>query len=493
MRRGISLFPAHLHVPSRYGHVVHSLAQRSLSTSIPSASTQKTRNHQQRQSNADSFMRILGASSAASAIALLSYNQLQSPSIASSDAEADKTSPQNQQQNNNNNNSNGSAGSNSSSTVNDDTKSTDTKSSNGGEKSPLKRSGTKRDSSEMLIFAGSAGKELGMEIASKLNTTLSDIQVGRFSDGEVNVKITGTVRGKDVYIVQSTSPNVDDNLMELLLIISAASNSSAKRITAIVPYFGYMKSSGNAPIGSLNREHNKSSHRSNTLAAADVARMLEVMGTDRLITFDFQNPGQGSAEGFFNNTTVDPLNTDEEIVKNVAGKLGLLEESQKDKEMVVIAPHSRLIKKAAMFQAHLERSTGKKVYLAALIRNPLPTEDKSQVSYDLVGKSVKGRDVLIVDDVIITGKGIMKASKILKENGAERIYAFASHAVLTGDAASRLQNCKELEHVITLNTVPKPTASEGSGDNKQPIIDKLEYVSVAEKIANQIKKLHEET
>lgn len=292
-----------------------------------------------------------------------------------------------------------------------------------------------------------------------------------------------------MFVVQPTCPPVSDNLMELLLMISALRNASSRQVTAVVPYFGYMRSDG-SELPSRRRITKKTNeddevsletmdtHRTSYLAMADVARMFEVVGCSRVVTFDFHASGQSAAEGFFADTRVENIRSGPLVAKEIASKLEL----DPQKELIVVAPHSSCFSKAKKIQAHLKGVLGNdNVGLALVVRRP-PSTESGETVLDLVG-DVNGKDVLIVEDVVDTGRSLARAARAARDGGANHIYAFASHAVLSGDAARRLQACHPLEKLIVLNTVPV------SEENRNTC-KKIEMIDVSPIIARLIMDLH---
>jgi ribose-phosphate pyrophosphokinase len=272
--------------------------------------------------------------------------------------------------------------------------------------------------------------------------------------------------------------------------ISALRNASSRHVTAVVPYFGFMRSDG-SELPSRRVGKNKQApyddeiaiemidtHRTSFVAMADVAKMFEIVGCTRVVTFDLHASGQSVAEGFFADTRVENLRSAPMVAAELAKKLSL----DPSKELVVLAPHSSCFSKAKKFQAHLRAAlNSENVGLALVVRRP-PSTESGETVVDLVG-DVKGKNILIVEDIVDSGRSLARAARAAREAGANHVYAFASHAVLSGDAPIRLQKCEALEKVIVLNTVPV------SQENRT-ICPKLEFIDVSPFIAKLLMELH---
>lgn len=262
------------------------------------------------------------------------------------------------------------------------------------------------------VFSGNAHRELATSVAQRLDRGLGKSRIGRFADGEISVKIEESVRGKDVYVIQPTSPPVNENLMELLLVVSTLRQANAKRVTVIVPYFGYMRTDlkvrkfhakhGKAPLlmrssyaPTLETESLPVSEKFNsgvsrgrsfsidqgfedvlipTFAASDVATMLEVVGAQRVVVVDLQTSGAGLAEGFFRKAQVESIRTSDVVAEMVYDELGLSKELEtkgdERKELVIVAPHSACVPQAKNFRDKIQGILGRNVGLATLISTP---------------------------------------------------------------------------------------------------------------------------
>ncbi|GAB9471996.1 Dead/deah box RNA helicase [Globisporangium polare] len=289
------------------------------------------------------------------------------------------------------------------------------------------------------------------EIAAYLGVSLNKMEVKRFADGETSILVNDGVRGKRVYIVCSTT--TVDRLMELLLSISAMRRSSAKSITAVIPFFGYARQDrmhkGREPV-----------------AAADIARMLEVMGVDHVVTVDLHS---AQVEGFFKpQIPVDNLQ---------AFPVGSIYFSEMQlTNPIVIAPHSSAVNRAVLFRDILSRSIDEAVPLAFVVRKH--QIDKSRPG-ELVG-DVAGKDCIIVDNLVDTGSTLTKTAKVLKSNGAKSVLAFCVHGRFSSEAIKKIEECQELDLLVTTNTIP--TKMEKSS--------KIVTLSVAPFIAEVISCIH---
>ena len=314
----------------------------------------------------------------------------------------------------------------------------------------------KRHSAGLKLFSGNGNMGLSLEVAKVLGINLGKATVGRFADGEVNVMIHENVRGKDVYIIQPTCPPVNDNLMELLLMVSTLNRASARRITVVIPYYGYA------------RQDRKMQARV-PISAADVARLLEAMGIDRVIAVDLHC---GQIQGFFGpRVPVDNLD---------GGIVGIDYFGDKDlHNPVVVSPDAGGVYRAKKFKEGLTHKFDMHdIGLAMIIkqRARAGTVDKM----DLVGE-VKDCDCIIVDDMIDTAGTLCKAADVLVAKGAKRVFAFASHGLLSGPGNDRIANSK-MEECVILNTIPSSPQRSAN--------EKLTELSVAPLLAQTIFNIH---
>lgn len=315
-----------------------------------------------------------------------------------------------------------------------------------------------RNDQKSLIFTGNANVELANAIGSYLGVDMSEIKVGRFADGECKIRVAENVRGKDVYIIQPTCPPVNENLMELLLMISTMRRASAKRITAVIPYYGYA------------RQDRKMRARV-PISAADVARLLECMGVDRIIAIDLHC---GQIQGFFSPRVP---------VDNLAGaSVGVQYFGIKDLQTpCVISPDAGGVYRAKNFRDELQKMSGHEISLAMIVKQRVKANEISQM--DLVG-SVDGKDCILVDDMIDTAGTLCKAAEELKKAGARRVFAFASHGLFSGPANDRIL-ASDLDEVVVANTIPLNEETM-----KNP---KIVHVSVAPLLGEAIARIHAKT
>jgi ribose-phosphate pyrophosphokinase len=316
---------------------------------------------------------------------------------------------------------------------------------------------------DMILFTGNANPALAKEIAGLLGKSLGEIRVGRFADGETSVRVLENVRGKDVFVVQPTCQPVNEHLMELLLMISTMRRASADKITAIIPYYGYA------------RQDRKMTSRV-PISAADVARLLEALGVDRVVAVDLHS---GQIQGFFGpRVPVDNLEAGFVSVEYFARK-GLV-------SPVIVSPDAGGVYRAKTFRealAHRMRpaaagEAAPDVGLAMIIKQRPRAGEIERM--DLVG-TVEGSDCIIVDDMIDTAGTLATAAAVLKENGARRVFAMASHGLFSGPASERIAR-SQLEEVVVTNTVPlNPDARTNA---------KIVQLSVATLLAETIKRVH---
>ena len=300
-----------------------------------------------------------------------------------------------------------------------------------------------------LLFAGNAHPEFARRVAQELGISLGDALVGRFSEGEIRVKIKQNVRGKDVFIIQPTSPPVNDHLMELLIMLDAVKRASARRITAVLPYFGYA------------RQDRKDQPRV-PITAKLVANLITVAGADRVLTMDLH---AGQIQGFFD-IPLDHLFAINAFVDYF--------KSRPLTDLVVVSPDVGGIKMARAYAKRLRAS--------------LAMVDKRRINHmeaevlDIMGE-VRGKTALIVDDLVATAGSLVEAVRALKEAGAKEVYAAITHAVLSGPAGERLSGSLLKELVVT-DTIPIPM------DRRIP---KVRVLSVAPLFAKAIGCIHEES
>ena len=300
----------------------------------------------------------------------------------------------------------------------------------------------------MKIFSGNANRELAEKIAKFLKLPLGDVLVTSFSEGEVRVKINEDVRGRDVFIIQPTCPPTNNNLMELLIMMDAFKRASARRITAVIPYFGYA------------RQDRKDQPRV-PISAKLVANLLTVAGTDRVLTMDLH---AGQIQGFFD-IPLDHLFAVNVIVEYLKTK--------KMKNLVVASPDVGGIKMARGYAKRLG------AHLAIVDKRRI--DDKQAEVMNILG-DVKGKNIVIVDDLVATASSICEASHALKAAGALRILAAVSHPILSGPAIERIKKSKIEEFIIT-DSIPLPP------EKKNPL---FKVLTIAPLLGEAIKRIHHE-
>ena len=306
---------------------------------------------------------------------------------------------------------------------------------------------SKKLNEELILFSGNSNPDLAAKIAKEMTMPLGHCRVSRFPDGEISVKIEQNVRGRDVFIIQSTSPPVNENIMELLVLIDAFNRASAGRITTVIPYYGYA------------RQDRKDQPRV-PITAKLVADILTVAGADRVLTLDLH---AGQIQGFFNipvdNLTAAPIFLD-------------YFRSKKLDNLLVTSPDIGGIKMARNFSRELDSGM-------AVVAKHRTGDDSVEVDY-IIG-DVKGKNVIIIDDQINTAGTIAVACKSLKDNGARDVYVAATHAIFAGQAIERLSSSPITEIVIT-DTIPTPRADE---------LKNLTILSVAGELAEAIACIHD--
>ncbi len=303
----------------------------------------------------------------------------------------------------------------------------------------------------MKIFAGNATPELAKKIADRLYMSLGDAKVGSFSDGEISVEITENVRGADVFIIQSTCAPTNNNLMELIVMVDALRRASAGRITAVMPYFGYARQDRRVRSARV------------PITAKVVADFLSSVGVDRVLTVDLHAE---QIQGFF-----------DVPVDNVFGTPILLEDMEHKnlEHPVVVSPDIGGVVRARAV-AKLLNDTD-----LAIIDKRRPKANVSQVMH-IIG-DVDGRDCIIVDDMIDTGGTLCKAAAALKEHGARRVFAYATHPVLSGNAVENIKNSVIDEMVVT-DSIPL--------DPEMAALDKVRQLSLSGMLSEAIRRVSNE-
>ena len=280
---------------------------------------------------------------------------------------------------------------------------------------------------DFKVFSGSSNPELAHRICDYLKRPLGKATVGRFSDGEIHVEISENVRGQDIFIIQSTCPPANDHLMELLIICDALKRASAGSITAVMPYYGYA------------RQDRKVAPRT-PITAKLIADLLEVAGVNRVVSMDMH---AGQIQGFFN------IPSD-----HLYGSPVFLEDLRKrftdTQEMVIVSPDAGGVERARAYSKRL--NTG-----LAIIDKRRPKPNASEVM-NLIG-DVKGKDAVLVDDMVDTAGTLAQAAAALKDKGARKVVAYAVHPILSGPAIQRITD-SVLEEVVFTDTVPMAPAAQ---------------------------------
>ncbi|MCI0658828.1 MAG: ribose-phosphate pyrophosphokinase [Acidobacteria bacterium] len=301
--------------------------------------------------------------------------------------------------------------------------------------------------STLKLFTGNAHPSLAREICDFLKIPIGSMNLTRFSDGEIYCQILENVRGTDVFVVQPLGPPVNENLMELLIVMDALKRSSAQRVTAVVPYYGYA------------RQDRKDKPRV-PISAKLVADLISAAGADRVLTMDLHAP---AIQGFFN-IPVDHLFAAPLIIDHVA--------RMKIPDLVIISPDAGGVERA--------RAYAKRLHATLAIIDKRRVEKNVAEVLHVVGE-VKGMNALIVDDIVDTAGTLTGTVKALKQEGVGKIYACFTHAVLSGPAQERLR-ASELERVVVTNTIPVEPGKQSEA--------RLEVLSIAPLLGEAIRRIH---
>lgn len=301
--------------------------------------------------------------------------------------------------------------------------------------------------SKMMVFAGNSNPELVQKVVNHLHIPLGKAFVGRFSDGECAVEIQENVRGRDVFIIQSTCVPTNDNLMELLVMADAMRRSSAVRVTAVLPYFGYA------------RQDRRSRSSRVPISAKVVADMIAGVGVDRVLTVDLH---ADQIQGFFDIP-----------VDNVYGSpilLGDIERQNYPDVMVVSPDHGGVVRARAVAKLlHTD---------LAIIDKRRPEANRSEVM-NIIG-DVSGRTCILVDDMVDTAGTLCQAAAALKAKGAKAVYAYCTHAVLSGHALENIVD-SQLDELIVTNTIPLSPAAQA--------LDKIRQLDISPLIAESVRRI----
>jgi ribose-phosphate pyrophosphokinase len=306
-------------------------------------------------------------------------------------------------------------------------------------------------SAKMMVFTGNANPALAKKVASRLHIPLGNADVSQFSDGEVAVEINENVRGKDVFVLQSTCAPTNDNLMELIVMIDALRRASATRITAVVPYFGYARQDRRVRSSRV------------PISAKVVADMMVGAGVDRVLTVDLHAE---QIQGFFacpvDNIYASPVLNDD-IVR------------VQYENLMVVSPDIGGVVRARAIAKQLDDAD------LAIIDKRRPQANEAQVM-NIIG-DVSGRTCLLVDDMVDTAGTLCKAAEALKKNGAEKVVAYCTHAVLSGKAMDNI-NASELDELVVTDTIPLHGAAAESS--------RIRQLTIADLLAESMRRVSNE-
>ncbi|EGJ11747.1 MULTISPECIES: ribose-phosphate pyrophosphokinase [Rubrivivax] len=298
-----------------------------------------------------------------------------------------------------------------------------------------------------VLFTGNANPVLAQEIATHLSVELGRASVGRFSDGEVTVEIRQNVRARDVFVVQPTCSPTNENLMEFLIMVDALKRASARRITAVIPYFGYA------------RQDRRPRSTRVPISAKVVANLLETVGVERLLTMDLH---ADQIQGFFD-IPVDNIYASPVLLSDLKSKAY--------KDLVVVSPDVGGVVRARALAKQLGCDL-------AIIDKRRPAANVSEVMH-IIGE-IDGRNCVIMDDMIDTAGTLVKAAEVLKERGAKSVYAYCTHPVFSGPAVERIKN-SQIDEVVITNTIPMSPEAKAC--------PKIRQLSVAFLFAETIRRI----
>ncbi|MBB2485053.1 ribose-phosphate pyrophosphokinase [Mitsuaria sp. WAJ17] len=298
-----------------------------------------------------------------------------------------------------------------------------------------------------VLFTGNANPVLSQEIATHLGLELGKASVGRFSDGEVAVEIQQNVRARDVFVIQPTCAPTNDNLMELLVMVDALKRASARRITAVIPYFGYA------------RQDRRPRSTRVPISAKVVANLLETVGVERVLTMDLH---ADQIQGFFD-IPVDNIYASPVLLSDL--------KARNYSNLVVVSPDVGGVVRARALAKQLGCDL-------AIIDKRRPAANVSEVMH-VIG-DIDGRNCVIMDDMIDTAGTLVKAAEVLKDRGAKRVFAYCTHPILSGPAIDRITT-SALDEVIITNTIPLSDAAKACG--------KIRQLSVAFLFAETIRRI----
>ena len=305
--------------------------------------------------------------------------------------------------------------------------------------------------SSMMVFAGNANPQLAQEIAAHLHMSLGKVIVGRFSDGEVMVEVMENVRGKDVFIVQPTCSPTNENLMELLVMIDVMRRSSAARVTAVIPYFGYA------------RQDRRPRSARVPITAKVIADMIGAVGADRVLTVDLH---ADQIQGFFD-IPVDNVYASPILLGDVW--------RQKHPNLMVVSPDVGGVVRARALAKRLDDAD------LAIIDKRRPRANVAQVM-NIIG-DVEGRTCVIVDDLVDTAGTLCAAAAALKAHGANKVVAYSTHPVFSGPAVENIDG-SVLDEIVVTDTIPLSEAAHAC--------DKIRQLSIAELLAETMRRVSNE-
>ena len=302
--------------------------------------------------------------------------------------------------------------------------------------------------SDFLVFTGNANPRLAEEVVQCLGTTLGEIQVGRFSDGEVTVEIKQNVRARDVFIIQPTCAPTNDNLMELLIMVDALKRASAERIQAVIPYYGYA------------RQDRRPRSSRVPISAKVVANLLQTMGVHSVLTMDLH---ADQIQGFFD-IPVDNIYASPVLLSDLR--------QQNYDDPIVVSPDVGGVVRARALAKQLGCDL-------AIIDKRRPRANVSEVM-NIIG-DIGNRNCIIMDDMIDTAGTLVKAAEVLKERGAKNVYAYCTHPIFSGPAIERIARGDALDEVVVTNTIPLSPQAQAC--------TKIRQVSVAPLIAKTMQHI----
>jgi len=305
--------------------------------------------------------------------------------------------------------------------------------------------------SDMMLFSGNATPDLAKSIADYLNISIADATINRFSDGEIDIEINENVRGQDVFIIQSTCSPANENLMELVIMADALRRASAARITAVVPYFGYA------------RQDRRVRSKRVAISAKVVADMMAIVGINRVLTVDLHSD---QIQGFFDFP-----------VDNVYGTPILLEDihQHKTENIVVVSPDVGGVVRARALAKRLNDSE------LAIIDKRRPKANEAEVM-NIIG-DVTDKICIIVDDMVDTAGTLCTAAKALKDHGANKVYAYCTHPVLSGKAIDNINN-SSLDRLIVTDTIPLTERARSC--------DRIRQISLSNMLAEAMQRVNTE-